>query len=364
MENRKNAFDLLRLLLALLVVITHSYFIGGYHIREPLDKFSQGQTNFGELGVMSFFALSGFLITASFERTGNILAFASHRILRIFPGFWVCLLVIALGITPLIYWLKGMPADYLTGDNSSIHFVLSNFFLQIKQWSIKNTIIGAAYPDSLDGSLWSLYPEFLCYMATIVCGYLGLFNRNKLLYLITFICIMVFFVINFNYFKSFGPTLLRLSPALKLYASYMAGSIVYVYKDQLIFDLKGSIFALLFALMLLKFGGFHLVSPLLIAIVLINIFQSFTVHLKYDISYGVYIYSFPVQQVLFVLIANRLPVGVFIMLSFGLSAILGFLSYTIIEKPAISLRRKTDGWFGIAKPQATTLHVADRKTDL
>lgn len=344
MDDKKNAFDLLRLVLAFFVIVTHSYLLGGYKFQDPLSVFSKGQTNFGEIGVMGFFALSGYLITASFERAKNIFVFASHRVLRIFPGFWVCLLFCGFVIAPLMFYLNGGHiADFVfTGENSSVTYFFKNFFLLIKQWKIQNVLASSAYNESLNGSLWSLFPELQCYIFTLIAGYFGLFNKNKLLYLILFISVLSYCAVNLNFLKGFGPTIVVLGPSLKVYTSYLAGSIMYVYKDQFRFDAKGTLFALLFSLVLIKFGGFNLIAPLLIAIVLINSFQLFEVRLKYDVSYGLYIYSFAVQQVLFLLLADRLPVILFILLSLIISGVLAFLSFICIEKPAMRLRKRLD----------------------
>jgi peptidoglycan/LPS O-acetylase OafA/YrhL len=344
MTDKKNAFDLLRIFLALFVLISHGYLLGGYKVPDPLFIFSKGQTSFGEIGVMGFFALSGYLITASFERAKSILVFASHRVLRIFPAYWVCLLICAFVFAPLIFCINGGHlSDFIfSGNSSSLSFVYENLFLKIRQWGVKNILAYSAYKESLNGNLWSLFPEALCYIFTIAAGYCGLFNKNKALYLILFIIVLCFFAINLNFTENLGSTIMVLRNAFKLYASYTAGSIIYVYRDYLKFDLKGTIFSLLFSLTLIKFGGFNLAAPLLIGIVLINGFQLFRVRFKYDISYGLYIYAFPVQQILFLLIATKLPVIVFNLLSFVITGVLAFLSFILIERPAMRLREKTD----------------------
>ena len=330
--------------MATCVLITHSLLLGGYKLEDPLSFLSKNQTDLAEFGVMGFFTLSGFLITASFERTKNVWVFLSHRLLRILPGFWVCLVITACVLAPLIFLLSGRSVSgfQFTGKESAVSYILNNFLLKVRQWSIKDLLNYASYQESLNGSLWSLFPELQCYCFTVVAGILGLFNKNKILLLIFTITILVFFAINFNFSKSFGPTILILSPALKLYASYFVGSLLYLYRDQLTLDKKGTLFLFLFTLMLLKFGGYTLISPLLIGMLLINIFQLFEVKMKYDVSFGVYIYSFPVQQLLFQIFGNRLNVILFIALSFLMSIAAGFLSYILVERPFINLRKRTD----------------------
>ena len=153
---------------------------------------------------------------------------------------------------------------------------------------------------------------------------------------------LIFFAINSNFSKSYGPTILILSPALKLYASYISGSLIYVFRAQMIMDKKGTIFLFLFTLMLIKFGGYNLFSPLLIAMTLINVFQLFEFRIKYDVSYGIYICSFPVQQLLFQIFGSNLHVLLFIGLSLVIAVAMGFLSYILVEKPCTALRKITD----------------------
>lgn len=346
MNNQKNAFDLLRLLLAGCVLITHGLLIGGYRLMDPLYYFSKGQTDLAEFGVMGFFALSGYLITASFERADNIFIYAGHRALRILPGFWVCLLLTAFIFAPAIYVLTGRSLhDFnFTGKESSLTFVLNNVGLIIHQWGIKGVLDGAADQESLNGSLWSLYPEILCYVFTLLAGLAGLFNKNRFLYLIVAVTFLVFFSIGFNFSGNFGPTILVRSPAMKLYATYIAGTVVLVFRDQLLMDKRGTLFACVFTLLLLKFGGFRLISPLLIAIVLINLFRLFEFKMRYDISYGVYIYGFIVTQLLYACIGSRLPFPLFILLALMSTALMGHLSYLLVERPFIDKRKTLDGY--------------------
>lgn len=315
-------------------------------MQDPLSFLSKGQTDLGEFGVMGFFALSGYLITSSFDRTKNIPEFLTHRFFRIFPGFWVCLLFTAFVIAPVIFCLNRPAAAFpITGQGSALQFVRHNFFLKVDQWNIRDVLIYANYQGSLNGSLWSLYPEMQCYFFTMIAGFSGLFNKNKFLYLIVAVTIFTYFTVILNFSKNFGPTVLSLSPALKLYASYVAGTLVYVFRDQLLFEKRSVVFLVLYGLILVKFGGYHLFSPLLVALVLLNVFQLFEFKLKYDISYGIYIYSFPVQQLLSQIFHNKLNMVVFIFLSLLISGVLGFFSYVFVERTFIKLRVKTDKLF-------------------
>ena len=88
--SRRNNFDALRLLAAMSVMFSHSFLIAeGTQKHEWLIRLTGNQSILGLTGVFVFFAISGFLVTQSFEQTGDPLRFVAKRALRIFPGLFV-----------------------------------------------------------------------------------------------------------------------------------------------------------------------------------------------------------------------------------------------------------------------------------
>lgn len=174
-DPRSNAFDVLRLVLAGTVAVTHAMQLAlGW---QP----TIGDTEVGALAVDGFFVLSGFLITASWLRLRSPGRFAWHRALRILPGFWACLLVTAVVVAPLLAVLGGgNPAAVLTGPGSATTYVLHNAGLFMAQFGIAG--LPASTPDEVvNGSLWTLFYEALCYAAVAGLGVLGLLRSRPLL---------------------------------------------------------------------------------------------------------------------------------------------------------------------------------------
>jgi len=69
-RSRLSNFDTLRLLFAVLVILSHSFSLGrGSSDTEPLSKLTRGEVTFGNLGVWAFFCISGYLITQSWTRS-------------------------------------------------------------------------------------------------------------------------------------------------------------------------------------------------------------------------------------------------------------------------------------------------------
>jgi len=339
MSHNNNAYDLLRLLLALFVLFSHAYFLTNTGL-DPLATFSKGQVYFAEIGVLGFFALSGYLITSSIENMPNAFRFLYKRFLRLFPGYWVCLIVTGFIIAPAIYYLNNHTINgfSFTGSNSSVTFFLKNAFLAINQWSVGNVLDHSVYKESLNGSLWTLYSEALCYVVTLVLSFFGLLNKNKSVFILLFLFVYVVYAVNLYNAPQFGPTFLTLNAARKLYIAYMCGMGLYIFRDKIVIDKKGQLFILLLSVALLKFGGFLLLAPILIAVLCILGFANFKVSLKYDISYGMYIYAFPIQQLVITEWGNSLGFWGSILTCILLTSVLGFLSYVLVEKPFLKLK--------------------------
>ena len=99
---RQNNFDVLRLLAAISVIFSHSFLIAeGTQNNEPLILLTGNQSILGLAGVFVFFAISGFLVTQSFEQNPNPLRFLANRALRIFPGLFLATLMSAFVLAPL-----------------------------------------------------------------------------------------------------------------------------------------------------------------------------------------------------------------------------------------------------------------------
>src|SRR3984885_14793585 len=101
--DRRNNFDLLRLLAALSGVFSPPFLLGGGgQDIEPLMRRAGDQTILGVVGVFIFFVISGFLVTMSFDQTGSAPRFLLKRALRIYPGLAACLLLSALALGPFV----------------------------------------------------------------------------------------------------------------------------------------------------------------------------------------------------------------------------------------------------------------------
>lgn len=336
---KKNSLGFLRFIFAVFVVLQHSYVLGKFG-NDPLASLSNGQVSLGALAVHGFFIMSGFLITRSYLSISNIWRYLWHRILRIFPGFWVCLLCTALIFAPIIYIKNhGSLIGYFSASNSPISYFLQNLFLFIKQPDIAQ-ITSSHNEQSLNGSLWTLEWEFKLYLAIGFLGWLSILKKYRLIVLIISVILLL------TYF--FDPchcrilllywTMDRIPPLIILFFS---GSILWLYKEKIYWDNKICLILVLLSFAAIPLRIYLWLEPFTLPYILfwlaINLpFSDFDK--TGDYSYGIYIYSFPIQQILAEYNLQQLGVGIYFLISFLLTMPLAIISWYLVEKPCLKLK--------------------------
>src|SRR6516164_2588154 len=184
-EGRRNNFDALRLVAAASVVLSHSFLIAdGTQDHEPLIWLTGHQSILGLVGVFVFFAISGFLVTQSFEETGDAWRFLAKRALRIFPGLFVATSLSAFVLAPLVTTL---PLGSYLGRPEPYEYVFGNTLLD----QTMHELPGVRFVDNpvgleINGSLWTLRYEFVMYLMVLLLGVLGLLRIGVTLLLVVF----------------------------------------------------------------------------------------------------------------------------------------------------------------------------------
>ena len=161
LDTRNNALNFVRLLLAGLVIVSHTWPLGGFGA-DP--KF--GDLPLGTWAVAGFFAISGYLVTGS-RMTLSLGSFALRRALRIYPGLWACLIVVAFIFAPLSALGTGVPFE----SSNAARFVWSNATTLLHHMGIGAELDGVPLQGAWDGSLWTLQLEVACYvlMGLVLC---------------------------------------------------------------------------------------------------------------------------------------------------------------------------------------------------
>jgi peptidoglycan/LPS O-acetylase OafA/YrhL len=373
-SGRNNGIGLIRLLLALAVVVSHSNPLG--FAREDVGhNLAGGQTNLGNMAVYGFFVLSGMLITRSARRTG-IARYAWHRALRILPGLWVCLLITALVVAPLVTLREhGSLAGFWSGPQGPLQYLWANWWTGVRQYGIHDLLkpttpygrwIGASV---FDGALWSLAYEMLAYICVGVLAFSGVLVRARRFVLVsavgTYLLIWSYYLSGIRHGGHVSGDLKTTTPGfhlplmggfvghwlLLLGFFFMAGAAVDLYRERVpINDGLGVLSIVLLAGSLL-FGGFFVIGGPAFAYLLIwaSVRLPRQVHWvgrKNDYSYGIYIYGFVGQQVLASLGANKWGYLPFVSISIAVAVVCAFCSWHVVEHNALRLKGWTPrlGW--------------------
>jgi peptidoglycan/LPS O-acetylase OafA/YrhL len=339
----RNAFDIVRLMLASLVVLEHSFFlIDNSSGRDPLSVLSHGQTNSGQVAVYMFFSLSGFLVTYSLMQSASFWQFMGKRIARIVPGFLVASMIGVFVVGPL------------TTPNLALYFYDQQWLplianaLALKQVNVAHALGGNPLP-LVHGTLWTIQYEFDCYLIIGLIGAAGLLKPN--LRPFTFVAIAL--ALATGWFVRFPtinwglPSLFLSSPERwpDLFPFFFLGSAFYLFRERVpksaaLFGISVASIAFSFA-----FAGAHWALLLAGTYVVLYISLSCAAELKLlgrrvDLSYGVYLFGWPIQQLLLYVFQQKLAAISLFVTSLPLSYSAAWASWTWVERPCLAFVRR------------------------
>ena len=218
LSRRDNALNFVRLTLATAVVLGHAWTLGGFE--------ESAVAGLRDWAVNGFFAISGYLIAGSRMRL-NLGPYLWRRALRILPAFYVCLIVTAFVIAPLSTLISGEHYDFASG----VGYVVRNAGLYMVQWGIDDTLLAVPYEQVWNGSLWTLFYEFLAYIAAGLLLVVPFARRHAVVVVAAvFIAVVAFRPL------AYGPldvtTNLYLNSA-RLGAYFLAGMLIYFLRDRI-----------------------------------------------------------------------------------------------------------------------------------
>jgi len=338
---RHNNFDALRLVAAVSVVFSHSFLIAeGTQNHEWLIWLTGNQSILGLVGVFVFFAISGFLVTQSFEATGNARDFLAKRALRIFPGLFVATLLSAFALAPLVTTL--WPSAFL-GRPEPYEYVIANTLLdqtvhELPGVMFANNSVGL----EINGSLWTLRLEFTMYLMVLALGVLGLLTVRAALLLLAFGMACLHFNM-LDEFEKWGWFFQLLSGWGWLVGFFAAGMVLYKLRHTRVFDGRVALLALAGLVLSVPLRQFILLFPLFGCY--LALWLALTPRLPVipaarfgDLSYGIYIYGWPVEQGVVWLFGGQAEWWQVFLLALPATATLAFLSWHLVERPALRLK--------------------------
>ncbi|NYG06738.1 peptidoglycan/LPS O-acetylase OafA/YrhL [Phycicoccus badiiscoriae] len=329
LHGRDNALNAVRLLLAVLVVLSHTRPVGGFG-PDPVI----GGRGLGAWAVAGFFAISGYLICASRDRL-SWQQFAISRILRIYPGYWLSLVAVAVVFSPAAAMFTGSRFD----PAAASRFVLVNLATPV-QWTFGEAIGRAARPEAWNAPLWTLTHEMCCYVIAGVA--LSARRVRRRVALVTGGTLAALTVVNLllAWSGALGGT--KLLDLLHLLGFFTAGSLIWALRDRIRVRGTLAILSLAAVTAIGLMSATDQLAALPVAYLALASGAALPTRIgnKRDLSYGLYIYGWPVETTLYLAGASHFGWAKYTLLSLAVAVPVAWASWACVERPALGLRRR------------------------
>ncbi len=315
----------------------------GTEANEPLNLLTGNQCILGLVAVFIFFAVSGFLITQSFEQTQAPLRYLLKRCLRIFPGLILVLVLTAFVLGPIVTTLP--LTDYLHRPEPYF-YVLRNAYFSLKVHELP----GVMFVDNpvgleVNGALWSLGCEFQMYIMVMLLGVCRLINVPVCILLLALgmACIQyepLSFLTQYDALSFLGGWGWTLS-------FFAMGMLIYKLRDwRYTFDGRVAIVAVIGLIASIPLQQFILLFAPFGCYLAIYIARHpripFIPAAKFgDLSYGLYIFGWPSEQLVIWLMGGHAAWWQVFIDATLVASVLAFLSWHLVEKRALRLKPRS-----------------------
>lgn len=342
-NSKDNNFNLIRMLAAFAVLFSHSFALAtGNAANEPLRTII-GITP-GHIAVDIFFITSGLLVARSLFYRKNLFEFAMARALRIYPG-----LVVAVAICIII----GALVTHLTineyfSSSLTLHFFLKNSFIILGDaQSLPGVFDTAPFDHSVNGSLWTLPWELRMYALLGIFGFFTLilnlvYKANWLA--VSVLCFFTFCAANYFHYHFFTEIRGEVYKLFRFGTIFFYGAVIYLCKSKITLR-PLLLWSCVVILTITSYNHdifFILYTVLLPYIVLYIAYIPKGQIRKYnsfgDYSYGLYIYAWPVQQLIAITIKD-VSVLQMVILSAVFTFACAYLSWHFVESKALKLKQ-------------------------
>lgn len=342
-KGRDNNFNLIRFVAASLVLVSHSYPLAmGNGFPEPLSN--SLSTSWGSIAVDVFFIASGFFIATSFSYKSSLKSFVMARVLRIYPALIVVTLLTVFLLGPIFTKLSIF--DYLSNTQTLQYLIKNMTLVSGIEYNLPGVFEDNPYKQAVNGSLWTLPYEIKMYFLLVV--FCSLFTHSttrlsttwpidKILFISLTVIALVLHLSNHSYNFYDGQS-------LKLFTMFFLGSSFYFLQNRIQINSKtGILLITILASSTVNKDAFFYIYTLSLAYIVfylayipagkIREFNKFG-----DYSYGMYIFAFPVQQMVSACIVG-ISIWGMIGLSFIFTFLMAYLSWELIEKNALKLKK-------------------------
>lgn len=327
-SKRNNNLSISKFIAACLVIISHAYPLClGKDAGDFLVSISNGQIGLGGLAVGVFFFSGGLFIARSVEKNKEARKYFYARVIKIFPPL-ILVIVTSIIVFGLFFsTLKLLP--FLLNKGTWI-YLLNAILIPIH--SLPGVFVNNIYGDVVNGALWTLPVEFACYIAVFI-GY----KINILTKKISLIWAMLLAVAFFAFNYSGNIMLLSVSYYIQPVIIFGVGVLYYIFREDIIINKNYGILSFVLFILSIIFGigrvGQILFFPYCFMCLIMATKQcSVEVAKLGNLSYGIYLVGFPIQQALVAINGGSMDVYMNMSMALMLSIVIAIFVYFLVEK--------------------------------
>ncbi len=337
MEERdrfSGAFDCIRLIAAFAVLYSHCYPLLGHNDAEPLHS---AGTSFGAIAVYGFFAISGYLVTQSWLRDPSMSRFMMRRVLRIFPALIFVIIASFVIVGPLTTTL-GMKTYF---SEPTAWSYLAKILIYPAQYGLPGVFDDNPFPSVVNGSLWTLRLEFSLYILIAILGVSGTLGCRWTGITIALVCLTVDMTLPHVRWLDRFPFIHQISVLFSNAVPFFVATALAQNAISRRWLWSGSLLLTAITVSTVHTAIFEPFFLLALPTLVITIgrYGCCSMSGLGDYSYGVYLWSFVIQQTTIHFFPAIAPAGLFIVAG-GASLFVAAISWHLIEKNALQLKPK------------------------
>lgn len=323
-KDRNNNLDIMRFIAALLVIGSHAVPISmGAEYSDIISQWTDGRLSFGAIAVGIFFVTGGYLIARSAERKKTVKSFFQARCVRIFPQ--LIFVTVMLGLVIGAFLSSLAPAEYYTNTGTWKYLLNGIFFLQ---HDLPGVFTDNIYGTTVNGPLWTLPVEFMCYIMCFVAYKMQIMTQKVFKFTIPVAIILA--IISTCFCSNFMITVIR--PVLLFYI----GMGLYVYRSKVIMSYQvGVLSILLFCVCILlrvDILAMYLFFPYMVYYIAFGLkYKCINFGKKGEFSYGMYLWGWPAGQVICMLFGGQMNWWVNAVFASLAAIALGVVNYYVID---------------------------------
>ncbi len=297
--------------------------------------------DFGRFAVVVFFVISGFLVTPGLLRTGSVVDYAIGRVLRIFPGLIVNALLSMLVLGPILTTIP------LTAYFMDPHLYLyAKNILTLTVRYLPGVLSADGSSVIINGALWTLHFEVLCYIALALASVLCLLSHRRLFLALWCAFYAIYVAIGLN--PAIENVLFeRFSVFESFFVYFGCGVLLYLYRERIPFSFTLSCAASAVIIAALPLGAGPIVLPICLPYIMIFCGLSSLPGkglLRHDLSYGVYLIHAPMLVAFTLTFPNMHIWWIGASIVFVVTLVLAYLSWTFVEGPALKRKKMVLNW--------------------